>query len=54
MSWQQDSNYGSYSNYGGYSEGQFGGDSASYDMFEEVGDTQHQPAAAHSGLISRF
>jgi len=50
MSWQQaDPNSGgTYSNYGNYNDGQFGGaDSASYDMFE-VGETNEPQTATYS------
>ena len=36
MSWQQDQSYGGYSNYGNYGETQYGGESATLDMFDDV------------------
>lgn len=57
MSWQQDQSYGGYSNYGNYGEGQYGGESATLDMFEDVqAETAQQSQAeatyADSGLNS--
>ena len=54
-SWSQDPAYGSYSNYGDYNEGQYGADSASYDMFDDGGaDAQQQYQQPHYPSESGF
>ena len=44
MSWQQDQSYGGYSNYGNYGETQYGGESATLDMFDDVQAETAQPS----------
>ena len=45
MAWQQDNSYGGYSSYGNYGEGQYGGDSATLDMFDDGQQPTEQTAA---------
>lgn len=57
MSWNQEGNYGGgggggYSNYGGYSEGHFGGDSAAYNMFEDGQSNAPKTAYTETGFGS--
>ena len=53
MAWQQDQNYvGGYSSYGNYNDGQYGGDSASYDLFDDTGNAAAQNANSESGFGS--
>jgi len=47
MAWQQDTSYGGYSNYGNYGEGQYGVDSATLDMFDDV-QAETQPVVTGS------
>jgi len=51
MAWQQDTSYGGYSNYGNYGEGQYGVDSATLDMFDDV-QAETQPVVTGSAYSS--
>lgn len=51
MAWQQDTSYGGYSNYGNYGEGQYGVDSATLDMFDDV-QAETQPVVTGSAIDS--
>ena len=46
MSWNQDQS--GYSSYGNYNDGQYGQDSASYDMFDVGGGDSNQQQATYS------
>ena len=51
MAWQQDTSYGGYSSYGNYGEGQYGVDSATLDMFDDV-QAETQPVVTGSAYSS--